>query len=43
MFALIGGDRAFWIRTIGKSGTATVTVSAQGIGEQVLTFDVVKK
>ncbi len=35
-FALIGGDRAFWIRTIGKSGDITVTIEGEEIGTQIL-------
>lgn len=42
-FALIGGDRAFWIRTAGKSGEIKVTVSAQDIGEQTLILNAVKE
>lgn len=32
-FPLIGGDRAFWIRTNGEKGNISVTVSAHGIGK----------
>ena len=32
-FPLIGGDRAFWIRTNGEKGNITVTVDAKGIGK----------
>jgi beta-galactosidase len=32
-FPLIGGDRAFWIRTNGKKGDITVTVDAKSIGK----------
>lgn len=32
-FPLIGGDRAFWIRTNGEKGDISVTVSAYGIGK----------
>ena len=35
-FPLIGGDRAFWIRTIGEKGDITVTIDAKGIGKKVL-------
>ena len=42
-FALIGGDRAFWIRTAGKSGEIKVTVSAQDMGEQTLILNAVKE
>ena len=42
-FALIGGDRAFWLRTVCKSGTVTVTVTGQDLGEQSFTVNVIKK
>ena len=42
-FALIGGGRAFWIKTIGKSGKITVTVESEDLGKQVLEFTAVKK
>jgi beta-galactosidase len=42
-FALIGGDRAFWVRTIGKSGTAKITVSAENLGEYTVLLNVTKK
>ena len=32
-FPLVGGDRAFWIRTNGEKGDITVTVDAKGIGK----------
>lgn len=32
-FSLIGGDRAFWIRTNGEKGNITVTVDAKSIGK----------
>lgn len=32
-FPLIGGDRAFWIRTTGEKGDITVTVDGKGIGK----------
>ena len=35
-FPLIGGDRAFWIRTIGEKGDITVTIDAKGIEKKVL-------
>ena len=35
-FPLIGGDRAFWIRTTGEKGDITVTIDAKGIGKKVL-------
>lgn len=37
-FPLIGGDRAFWIRTTGEKGNITVTVNAKGIGKKKLEF-----
>ncbi|MBQ6020370.1 MAG: beta galactosidase jelly roll domain-containing protein [Clostridia bacterium] len=42
-FALIGGDRAFWIRSVGKSGKAKITVSFDKHEPLVLEIDVVKK
>jgi len=41
--ALIGGDRAFWIRTIGKSGDITVTIEAEGLNSQVIKLTAEKK
>lgn len=41
-FALVGGARAFWVRTTGKSGKATVTISGEGIGTQSVELDVKK-
>ncbi len=35
-FPLIGGDRAFWIRTTGEKGDITVTIDAKGIGKKKL-------
>lgn len=32
-FPLVGGDRAFWIRTNGEKGNITVTVDAKSIGK----------
>lgn len=40
--ALIGGARAFWIKTVGKTGKATVTVSSK-IGQVALELDIDKK
>lgn len=37
-FALIGGVRAFWIRTVGKKGDITVTVSGENLGTSTLTL-----
>ncbi len=34
-FPLIGGDRAFWLRTTGEKGDITVTVEAKGINEKI--------
>ncbi|MBR6780428.1 MAG: glycoside hydrolase family 2 protein, partial [Clostridia bacterium] len=42
-FALIGGDRAFWIRTVGKSGDITVTIEAEGLNTQIIKLQAVKK
>ena len=42
-FALIGGDRAFWVRTVGRSGKATVTVEAENLGKYTLEINVIKK
>ena len=35
-FPLIGGDRAFWLRTTGEKGDITVTIDAKGIGKTKL-------
>ena len=40
-FALIGGDRAFWVRTTGGRGKVTVTVEAEVLGRQSLELEVV--
>ena len=42
-FALVGGARAFWIRTTGKSGKATVTVTGENLETHTLEFNVIKK
>ena len=42
-FALVGGDRAFWVRTAGKSGKAVVTVEAENLGVYTVELNVVKK
>ena len=42
-FALVGGARAFWLKTAGKSGDVTVTVTGENLGEHTLTFKVIKK
>ncbi len=41
-FSLIGGDRAFWVRTSGRSGKATVRIVSDTIGEQVIELNVTK-
>ena len=40
-FSLIGGARAFWIKSTGKTGKATVTITSN-IGTQTLDIDVQK-
>lgn len=43
-FSLIGGARAFWIRTTGKSGDITVTVTSAETGEsKQLSLSAIKK
>lgn len=42
-FALIGGQRAFWVKTVGKSGQATLKIKSPTLGEQMVTLDVTKK
>lgn len=42
-FALIGGARAFWLKTTGKSGDVTVTITGENLGEHTLNFKVIKK
>ena len=37
-FPLVGGDRAFWLRTTGEKGDITVTIDAKGIGKEKLTL-----
>ena len=37
-FPLVGGDRAFWLRTTGEKGDITVTIDANGIGKEKLTL-----
>ncbi|MEG1609131.1 MAG: glycoside hydrolase family 2 protein, partial [Clostridia bacterium] len=41
-FALVGGQRAVWVKTNGKSGKAVVTIESEG-REQVVELDVEKK
>ena len=36
VFSLVGGARAFWIRTTGRSGDVTVTIDAGDLGRQKL-------
>ncbi len=38
-FALIGGDRAFWVRTAGGKGNITVTVEAEGMETQTIEIE----
>ena len=40
--ALIGGDRAFWVRTKGKSGKGIIKISAEGIGEYFINVNCTK-
>ena len=40
-FALIGGDRAFWVRTTGKKGDIKLTVEAEGMETQVIELSAV--
>ena len=35
-FPLIGGDRAFWVRTNGKKGKIKITINASGIEEKTI-------
>lgn len=42
MFSLIGGDRAFWIRTTGKSGKGIVKISTESLGEYFIDVSVKK-
>lgn len=37
-FGLVGGARAFWIRTIGKKGKITVKITGENFGTQTLTL-----
>lgn len=37
-FALIGGARAFWVRTVGKKGEITLTISGENLPEQTVTL-----
>lgn len=40
--ALIGGQRGFWIKTIGRSGKASVTIESN-VGSETIDFNVIKK
>lgn len=40
--ALIGGTRAFWIKTTGKTGTGIVTIKSEKYGERNIEFQVSK-
>ena len=42
-FSLIGGDRAFWVRTVGRSGKAVVTVSSDTLGERQIELNITKR
>lgn len=42
-FALVGGGRAFWIKTVGKSGKITVTVESEDLGKKVIELNATKK
>ena len=42
-FALIGGARAFWLRTTGRSGDVTVTIDAGALGTRTLELTAEKK
>lgn len=41
-FALIGGARAVWVRTTGKSGKATVSIETDNLGSYTVELDVKK-
>ena len=41
-FALVGGARAFWVKTKGKTSNVTVTVSVEGRGEKEIVLNVKK-
>ena len=42
-FALMGGQRGFWVKTKGKSGKAIITIESNTLGNQVIELDVEKK
>lgn len=41
-FALIGGARAFWVRTTGKAGKATVSIETDNLGSYTVELNVQK-
>lgn len=41
-FAVIGGQRAFWVKTTGQTGNFKVTVESEELGTQTITFNVTK-
>ncbi|WP_040198319.1 glycoside hydrolase family 2 protein [Candidatus Soleaferrea massiliensis] len=41
-FALIASQRAFWVKTVGCSGKASVKISSEQLGEKIITLDVKK-
>ena len=42
-FSLIGGDRAFWVRTVGRSGKAKITVESEGLAPTEIELEITKK
>lgn len=42
-FSLIGGVRAFWVRTVGKSGDVKVRIKTESQPEQIVELKVIKK
>jgi len=42
-FSLIGGDRAFWVRTNGSVGEAEITITGENVGKQTITLTVESK
>ena len=41
-FALIGGDRAFWVKTVGKSGKVKIKVSFDGSEPKTIILNAIK-
>ncbi|MCL2512287.1 MAG: glycoside hydrolase family 2 protein [Oscillospiraceae bacterium] len=41
-FALIGGARAFWVRTDGKADKVKIIVSGENLGEQTVSLNITK-